>query len=643
MCGITGFVYGDGRRDQGSLLERMTSRLAHRGPDASGYWPTQPDAESAAWLGHRRLSIVDLSCGAQPMSNEDGRIWITYNGEIFNHAALRPELEGAGHRYSSHCDTEMVVHAYEQWGPACLSSFRGMFAFALWDDVRQELFCARDRLGIKPFYYFCDGRNFIFASEIKALLEHPAVGAQPETTGFAEYLAFGYRSDPEATLFAGIRSLAPGHWLRLRVRPGCALQPEIVPYWDAPRPTADIACDERWAIEEVERRFEETVRMRLMSDVPLGVFLSGGVDSSAIAAMIRRITGGPLKTFSVGYTEEKYSELGWAQQVADHIGSEHAEVKVDSHMFFEALPELIWHEDEPIAWPSSVALYFVSKLAARDVKVVLTGEGSDEIFAGYSRYAHYLRFERQAAAWEKMPRGLRSGLRRVIETSPLLGPDLRRKIAHTPLARRSGLASLYLENFLAAFSRQELAQWTNGQNGNSDPFSPYLACYESYPEGPSLQRLLYADQKTYLVELLRKQDRMSMACSIESRVPLLDHTFVEFAASLPSNLKLRGRTGKYIFKRMAERLLPHSIVYRPKMGFPTPLSTWLAGAYGEQVASLTGARGSFCREFLTQKAGNDLMQQMRSGFYDTTDRVWRLLTLELWGRRFFRGEHPSFF
>jgi asparagine synthase (glutamine-hydrolysing) len=299
---------------------------------------------------------------------------------------------------------------------------------------------------------------------------------------------------------------------------------------------------------------------------------------------------------------------------------------------------VVWQEDEPVAWPSSVSLYFVSKLAAREVKVVLTGEGCDEIFGGYARYGHYLKFERQAALWDKFPAALRSRVARFIAESPALGAVLRRKLSHTPLARRSGFASLYLENFLAAFSRQELARFT-GQAG--DPFAAYLSRYESYSDGPALQRLLYADQKTYLVELLRKQDRMSMACSIESRVPLLDHTFVEFAASLASNLKLHGANGKYIFKRMAERLLPRSIVYRPKMGFPTPVSGWLAGPYRERVASLVGGRRAFCRQFLTREGADQLMDQTRSGMHDTTDRVWRLLTLELWGRRFFCGERPS--
>lgn len=615
----------------------MTERLAHRGPDGAGHWPFDPGAVSAAWLGHRRLSIIDVAGGSQPMSNETGRVWITYNGEVFNHSEIRPAIERAGHTYRTHCDTETIIHAWEEYGPACLDHFRGMFAFAIWDEDRQELFCARDRLGIKPFYYFCDGRHFVFASEIKALLEHPAVEANPDETGFAEYLAFGFRSSPDATLFRNIRALPPGHWLRLRLNGAEELVPQITAYWDAPMPAEPIAITEAEAVEQTYRRFEETVRMRLMSDVPLGMFLSGGVDSSAIAAMIRRITGGPLKTFSVGYAEQEFSELSWARQVAEHVGSTHAEVMVGADEFFAALPQLIWHEDEPIAWPSSVALYFVSKLAAGEVKVVLTGEGSDEIFGGYARYRHYLAFERQARLWGRAPGLVRSGVRSFIDSSPLLSASARRKLGHTVLGRSDGFASLYLDNFLAAFGREDLSKLL----GTSDPYVDYRAHYERFGQGRPLERLLYADQKTYLAELLRKQDRMSMACSIESRVPLLDHKFVEFASSLPSYLKLNGATGKYVFKRVAERLLPPAIVHRTKMGFPTPLARWLVGKHSRPIEAMLQDRHGFSRQFMRPEEAGNLVAQARSGRYDMTDRLWRLLTFELWGRRFFLGQNPS--
>jgi asparagine synthase (glutamine-hydrolysing) len=306
--------------------------------------------------------------------------------------------------------------------------------------------------------------------------------------------------------------------------------------------------------------------------------------------------------------------------------------------FFQALPDLVWQEDEPIAWPSSVSLYFVSKLAAQQVKVVLTGEGSDEIFAGYGRYRYFLEFSKHAQVWEQSPEFFRSAVRNFIANSSLLGASPRRKLSHTVLGRPGGFTSLYLDNFLAAFSRQDLDCLLQH---SGDPYAAYLAHYQHYRNGPPLQRLLYADQKTYLAELLRKQDRMSMACSIESRVPLLDHTFVEFAASLPSNLKLHGSTSKYVFKRMAERLLPSPIVHREKMGFPTPVSDWMSGAFRAPVEALLSDRNSFCSQFLNAQAAEDLLAKSRSGQHDTTDRVWRWLMLEIWGRRFFMGQNPS--
>jgi asparagine synthase (glutamine-hydrolysing) len=396
MCGIAGLVSVTAGPQNQAVLDRMTGVLRHRGPDDSGCF-----TDGVAWLGHRRLSIIDLAHGHQPMANEDSTVWITYNGELFNHASLRPELERAGHRYQTNCDTEAILHAYEQYGAECVRRFRGMFAFAVWDQRRKRLFCARDRLGIKPFYYYWDGRLFAFASEIKALLEHPSISASLEASLLPEYLAFGYTSG-ERTLFAGIRKLMPGHTLTLDLEDGAA-KLGVERYWDVPEQgPGERRPDEDW-IRECRQRLEETVRMRLMSDVPLGVFLSGGVDSSAITALIKRMASGPVETFAVGYRETAFSELAYARQVAQSIGTDHREVTVSMQEFFEALPRLIWHEDEPITWPSSVSLYFVSKLASERVKVVLTGEGSDELFAGYSRYRLYLLNRRWAAAWRLLP------------------------------------------------------------------------------------------------------------------------------------------------------------------------------------------------------------------------------------------------
>jgi asparagine synthase (glutamine-hydrolysing) len=630
MCGIAGYleVYS-GLSPNPAILERMTKAIRHRGPDAHGMRQQGPVS-----LGHRRLSIVDLSeAGYQPMPNETNDVWIVYNGEIFNHAEIRPELERAGHRYRSHTDTETILHSWEENGPACLHQFRGMFAFALWDERTQTLFCARDRLGIKPFYYFWDGKTFVFASEIKALLEHPSVPTAFEDSQLAEYLAFGYVSS-EQTLFRGIRKLMPGHWLRIQLKPS-GTEFEIQPYWDVPASVVAPKNSEQDWIAECRRRLEETVRLRLMSDVPLGVFLSGGVDSSAIAALTAKLTGGePVKTFSVGYNEAQYSELGYASQVARQIGSDHREVKVGMEEFFDVLPRLIWHEDEPIAWPSSVSLYFVSKLAAEHVTVVLTGEGSDELFAGYARYRQCLLNHQMLGSFQTIPRSMRDGMRRTIANNNLIPGGMRRKLQHTLLGREDRLESFYLDNFYGAFQGQEISDLLRTPHG-SNIYQSFLDCWDN--SRPLLNRMLYADQKTYLVELLMKQDQMSMANSIESRVPFLDHTLVEFAASVPDALKIRGKEQKYILKRAVEGLLPNDIIYRQKMGFPTPLRDWLRQPKAAPLLDMLLDSKGLIGEYLHPETVRTLVERHRAGLEDATDRLWRLLNLELWGKVYLDG------
>jgi asparagine synthase (glutamine-hydrolysing) len=624
MCGITGFLTTSPTPDDRATLSRMTGIITHRGPDAEGF-----HAEANVFLGHRRLSIIDLATGQQPMSNEDGSRWIVYNGEVFNHADLRPELEAAGHRYKSRSDTETILHACEQYGPAGLARLRGMFAFAVWDAAAQTLFCARDRLGIKPFYYYFDGRLFAFASEIKALLEHPQIRTEFNEAGLPEYLAFGYLSG-ENTMFRGIRKLMPGHHMTLRLD-GDRITQRIERYWDVPVPEAEDSGRD-W-VAECRQRLEETVRMRLMSDVPLGMFLSGGLDSSLIAAFMQRMVDRPIQTFSVGYREQAYSELGYARRVADTIGSEHREVVVGAQDFFDALPKLVWHEDEPITWPSSVSLYFVSRLAAKHVKVVLTGEGSDELFGGYHRYAHYQTSQRLLPYYHLLPGALRDGVRRTIANSAWISAGLRRKLQHTLLGLRDDLTSLFVDNFYSAFSAQ--AQQTLLRRNGGSPYENYLHYWNAREGSPLLDRMLYADQKTYLVELLMKQDQMSMACSIESRVPLLDHTLVEFAARVPAKLKLRG-AGKYIVKKAAEGLLPDDIIYRTKMGFPTPLRQWFRQETARPLLDGLAEPGGFLAEYLNPAAIRALIDNHGQGREDATDRLWRLLNLGTWGQVFLR-------
>ncbi len=601
-----------------ATLARMAEAIRHRGPDDFGF-----HHDACAHLAQRRLSIIDPHGGHQPMANETGLLWITFNGEIYNHAALRPALEQAGHRYQTRSDTETILHAFEEYGPECLRLFQGMFAFAIWDAPRRRLFCARDRLGIKPFYYYWDGRLFAFGSEIKALLEHPAISPALAEELLPEVLAFGYTSG-NRTLFRDIHKLMPGHRLVLDVS-GDRAELKIERYWDLPENNADkLHLDPRHWIAETRRRLEQSVEMHLMSDVPLGVFLSGGLDSSAIAALAQRAVSRPAQTFAVGYSEAPFSELSHARRVAHAIGTNHREVSIGIDDFFGALPRLIWHEDEPIAWPSSVSLYFLSKLAAQHVKVVLTGEGSDELFGGYQRYRWQKLNQRWARAYGIVPEPLRRWARGQIETSRLLGAGLRRKLRHTVLGRDLGFESLFVQNFYCAFDAGVRCE-------------DYMRYWNARREDSPLARTLYADQKTYLVELLMKQDQMSMAASIESRVPFLDHTLVEFASRIPDGLKIRGRTQKYILKAAVRDLLPRDIIHRKKMGFPTPLRQWLLDPRAEPLYAALRSRHGLLAAYLDSREVEALIHRHRAGRLDATDRIWRLVNLQLWGDLFLTG------
>jgi asparagine synthase (glutamine-hydrolysing) len=628
MCGITGILHfsGNARLEPG-IVRRMCDVMAHRGPDDDGVYTSGP-----AGLGMRRLSIVDLATGHQPLSNEDGSLWIVFNGEIYNHAELRPKLEARGHIYRTHSDTETIVHLYEEYGHDCVEQLRGMFAFAIWDTRQQRLFIARDRLGIKPLYYHLTKEHLVFGSEIKVLLAHPDLAPEFDRAALPEYLAFGYLSG-EDTFYAGIRKLMPGHWMEV----DSSGRIKIQRYWDLPITAADSSRSESDYVHAYRDLLEQAVSSHLMSDVPLGVFLSGGVDSSAVAALMTKIRGTPVETFSVGYTEDAYSELPYARTVAQHLNSIHHEVLLSQQDFFDTLPHLIWHEDEPIVWPSSVALYSVARLARERVKVVLTGEGSDETLAGYTRYA----FTLKNAAWDRLYRGITPGairdwIRGSIADSTWISATLRRKLSHTFLARNgNSWASFYFDNFFSAFSESEQSQLLSRDLANEFAAgAPYqhVLDYWGHSSGDMLQRLLYTDIKTYLVELLMKQDNMSMAASIESRVPFLDHVLVEFATNIPENLQLGGFAGKRILKKAIEDLLPHSILYRPKLGFPTPWSRWLAGPQLEVIRDLLLEPRSIERGLFQRSAIERLFQEHRAGYRDHYDRIWRLLNLELWQR-----------
>jgi asparagine synthase (glutamine-hydrolysing) len=613
----------------------MNRRIVHRGPDDDGFY-----VSGNVGLAMRRLSIIDLQAGHQPLSNEDGTVWVVYNGEIYNHQELRPLLEERGHRYRTRTDTETIVHLYEEYGRDCVRHLRGMFAFALWDTRRRRLFAARDRLGIKPFYYHHSTDAFLFASEIKAILAYPGVEAEFNRAVLPEYLAFGYLAGSDS-FFTGVKKLLPGHTLELE--PSGELR--IQRYWDLPTPPESEKKTKSFYINTYREMLEGAVSSHLMSDVPVGVFLSGGVDSSVVAALMTKIRREPIQTFSVGYEETPYSELPYAGTVAKHIGSVHHEVRVGCREFFDALPKLIWHEDEPIVWPSSVALYFVAELAREHVTVVLTGEGSDETLAGYTRYPWTLWNSRLDGIYRhSVPAGLRQRFRTALQDSALVGADLRRKLSHSFLARDgNSWASFYFDNFYCAFSaaeQDELLSDDLREEFRALPATAYQnsLAYWDRSSGDLICRLLYTDIKTYLVELLMKQDNMSMAASIESRVPFLDHVLVEFAASIPARFKTRGLEGKLILKAAVEDLLPHSIIHRRKLGFPTPWSGWLAGPQLDLIESLLIEPRSLERGLFRPESVRRVFAEHRARYVDHDDRIWRLLNLELWHRAFIDGE-----
>jgi asparagine synthase (glutamine-hydrolysing) len=631
MCGICGIFHPDRQqRVERDILAAMNQQIAHRGPDDDGFY-----VRENIGLAMRRLSIIDVQTGHQPISNEDESLWIVFNGEIYNHRELRQDLESRGHRYRTRSDTETIVHLYEQYGSDCVKHLRGMFAFAIWDQPRRRLFLARDRLGIKPLYYRHDGKGLVFGSEIKALLAYPQLRADFNRKTLAEYLAFGYIAG-EDTMYAGIRKLMPGHTLMLDE----SGKLEISPYWDLNVNSDEGSRTRESYVHEYRERLEESVRSHLMSDVPLGVFLSGGLDSSAVAALTARIRNDRIETFAVGYGEEEFSELPFARAVAQHIGSEHHEVRISRDDFFQTLPLCIWHEDEPVVWPSSVPLYFVSRLARERVKVVLTGEGSDETLAGYTRYAWTLLNSRMDNVYRSLtPSGLRRALRDGILASPL-SAALRRKLEHTFLLRDgASWPAFYFDNFYSAFSVAEQIELLTPEAklGVDDAYAGSMHFWDR-SQGELLHRLLYTDIKTYLVELLMKQDQMSMAASIESRVPFLDHSLVEFTASIPAKYATKSMAGKFILKSAVEDLLPKSIIYRQKMGFPTPWAYWLAGPQLDSLEQLLLEPRTLNRGYFRAEAIRSLFGEHRAARRDNGNRIWRLLNLELWMRVCLDGE-----
>ena len=606
----------------------MRDILHHRGPDDGGLF-----IDGNIGLGHRRLSIVDVAHGAQPMWNADRTAVIVYNGEVYNHSDHREGLIARGHTFANRSDTETILNLYAEYGRDCVDHMRGMFAFAIWDTRKRELFIARDRFGVKPLYYVHDDDgNLFFASEIKALLEAGAVRPEINFNALPDQLA-NHGTSGDETLYSGVKRLTPGHTLTWKDG-----KIDIREFWDLEfQPKNEPRSDSEY-IDEWRELFRESVKLRLMADVPLGMFLSGGIDSSAIAAMMSTMVSEPIKTFSVGFAEREANELEYARLVANKFGTDHHEITITPEQFFEALPKLVWHEDEPIGFIASVPLYFVSKLAQEHVKVVLTGEGSDETLAGYGRYAKALKLLSYGEKYESMtPAFLRDAVRGGVATLP---GALNRKLGRTFLTRDSDIENLFFDNFAVfpkAMQAKMFTRETREKITDVDPYARQSALLRRSDAEDVLDKLLYADTKTYLHELLMKQDQMSMAASIESRVPFLDHKLVEFTARMPREMKLRGGTTKWILREAMKGILPTEILDRPKMGFPVPVGNWFRGEFKHVVdeyvlSERAASRGIFDRKFVSQ-----LVTAHHAG-ENHDERIWSLINFEIWQRRFFDGE-----
>ncbi len=621
MCGIAGrFNFDPLRLVDRDVLAAMTDVLAHRGPDAAG-----AHVAPGIGLGHRRLSIIDLATGDQPLSNEDGTIWTVYNGEIYNFADVRAELIAHGHRFRTSSDTEVIVHGYEEWGELCVEKFRGMFAIAIWDAVARRLVLARDRLGVKPLYYAeLPGIGVVFGSELKALLEDPDVPREWRADAIDAYLSLLYIPAP-ATIYRGIAKLPPAHVLVAEKGATRTFR-----YWDLEFTGDGDPRREDEYLEELDALLRESVALRQISDVPLGAFLSGGIDSTAVAAYMVETSARPPVTISVGFDQEAYDELSHARTVAEHLGCEFHQRTVTPDIV-SLLPKLAWHFDEPFADSSAVPTYYVSKEARALVTVALSGDGGDELWAGYARH-RVEHFEQRARTVLGPASRVAGWLGRALPLS-LKGARALRHLAHRPdhayaLKHAYGMfepdakTRLYSPGFAQAV-------------GDADVLAAFRDTYRRCGSHDALDRALYVDVHTYMVDdILTKVDRMSMAVSLEAREPLLDHRLLEFAASVPSSLKLKEGRTKHLLRRVLDRRIPKHILERRKRGFDAPIGEWLRGPLRPMADALLEdgrlrERGIFNASEVTR-----LWTEHRTGRADHRHRLWQLLMLELWFRQF---------
>jgi asparagine synthase (glutamine-hydrolysing) len=615
MCGIAGLLSLSGKPVLEEEIQSMCDAMVHRGPDDDGYY-----VASGIALGMRRLSIIDIEGGHQPVHNEDRSVWVVFNGEIYNFKNLRALLERQGHRFYTNTDTEVIVHLYEQYGESCVDKLRGMFSFAVWDERRQTLFLARDRLGIKPMFYSVVDERFAFGSELKVVLQLPELERRLNWSSVNHL--FSAMCTPSAeSIVEGVHKLKPGHLLTASVRGGI----KVRQYWDVDF-DPDYGRDESFFIERLRDLLDESVQMRLVADVPLGAFLSGGIDSSAVVATMARLSAGAIKTFSIGFPDNDYNELQYARQVAQKFGTDHYELILDPNVF-DVIDDLAWYLDEPFGDSSAIPTYMVSKLAAGYVKVVLSGDGGDELFGGYDRYVK----ERKERSLFKIPSPLRkvAGLAGSLMPEGAKGRNFLRHLAFDGADRYFDANILFREAEKASLFLPAAYETIHKE----DPRSAWRPFIESGTM-QWLSALQYMDIKNYLPnDILTKVDRMSMAHSIEARVPLLDHKLVEFAATIPPELKLRDNTTKYIFKKAMAGILPDEILHRPKRGFAIPLGRWFRGQLSTYMRDLLLSRNSMERGLFRQSYIERLIQMNDSG-RPMDLQLWTLITFELWCRRF---------
>jgi asparagine synthase (glutamine-hydrolysing) len=626
MCGIAG-IFSTGRLAEGALdlLKRMTRTLNHRGPDGEGYY-----LDEHAGLGHRRLSIIDLDAGKQPMCNEDQTVWVTFNGEIYNYLDLRKDLIAKGHQFRTESDTEVIVHLYEEVGERFFEQLRGMFAIGLWDKKARRLILARDRIGKKPLYYSFIHNELYFASEMKSLLHVPNFNREIDFEALSDYFSLLYVPAPKA-IFKSVRKVKPAHYMVFDdkgMRENC--------YWDLSFEHTEEKSEQRWC-DDFLSAYEEAVRLRLRSDVPLGAFLSGGVDSSSVVALMHRINGSRVTTCSVGFDEKAFDESAEAEEFAASLGTDHHEERVRPDAL-AVLDKLVWHYDEPYADSSAVPTYYVSQAARRHVTVALSGDGGDENFAGYRRYFHDCLEDR---ARSFLPDGIRApifgALGRWYPKLDWAPRFLRAQATFRALSRRGVEGYFYSVSAVKPEIKQDILSTDLQRSLNG-----YDSCtlFEDYYNRPNtsdhLSRLQYLDIKTYLVDdILVKVDRASMANSLEVRSPLLDHVLMELIARMPSSLKLRGKTGKYIFKKALEPVLPRQILTRPKQGFGVPLAEWFRKDLKETTASVLLQNDPM--GVLNPRTIADLWSKHQSGLRDFSTPLWTLLMFRLWQDSYYKN------